>query len=128
MSYEIPDDVYYTEDHEWARVDGDTVTTGLADFAQDELGDLVFFELPEIGDTVEQGDAYAVAESIKAVSDIYAPVSGEIVAVNEDILDAPELVNEDPYGEGWIVKIRMTDDSDIEALYDPDTYEQELIA
>lgn len=127
MSYEIPDDLYYTEDHEWARIENGTATIGLADFAQSELGDLVFFELPTVGEEVSQGDAFAVAESIKAVSDVYAPLSGTITDVNEDLIDAPEAVNEDPYGGGWLIKIEIADRDEVDALYDPTAYEEELI-
>ncbi|QZA89277.1 glycine cleavage system protein GcvH [Salinarchaeum sp. IM2453] len=127
MSYEVKDDLYYTEDHEWARIENGTATIGLADFAQDEFGDLVFFELPQVGDEVAQGDAFGVAESIKAVADIYSPVSGEVVDVNEEILDAPELVNDDPYGDGWIIKVEMSDEAEVENLYDVEAYQEELL-
>ncbi|MFP4218604.1 MAG: glycine cleavage system protein GcvH [Salinarchaeum sp.] len=127
MSYETHDDLYYTEDHEWARPEDGTATIGLADYAQDELGDLVFFELPAVGDELTQGDAFAVVESIKAVSDVYAPVSGEVIEVNEALHDNPELTNEDPYGDGWLVKVEMADPDELDNLYDIDAYEAELL-
>lgn len=127
MSYDVPDDCYYTEDHEWARIDGSTATVGIADYAQDELGDLVFFEFPAVGDEVTQGEAFLVVESIKAVSDVYAPVSGTVVAVNEELIDAPELANEAPYGDGWLVKIELDDPDEVDALYEPAAYRSEVL-
>jgi glycine cleavage system H protein len=116
MSFEVPDDRRYLESHEWVTTGGDTVRIGVSDFAQDELGDVVFVELPEAGDEITAGEAFGVVESIKAVSDLYAPVSGEVVAVNEDLFDRPELVNEDPYGDGWIFVVEPSDPSQVEAL------------
>ncbi len=127
MSHDAPDDLYYTEDHEWARPEDGTATIGLADYAQDELGDLVFFELPRVGDQLTQGDEFAVVESIKAVSDVYAPVSGEVIEVNEELHDAPELTNDDPFGDGWLVKVEMDDADELENLYDPESYREELL-
>lgn len=126
MSYEVNEDAYYTEDHEWVTVDDGIATEGLADFAQDELGDLVFFELPAEGDEFEQGEALGVVESIKAVADFYAGVSGEVIEVNEDLLDEPEIINEDPYGT-WIVKIDMDDEGELDNLFDADSYQEELL-
>jgi glycine cleavage system H protein len=103
----IPADLKYTKDHEWVRIDGDTATFGITDHAQEALGDIVFVELPEIGRTIEPGEAYAVVESVKAVSDVYAPVGGEVIEVNEALEGEPELVNTDSYGAGWIAKIRI---------------------
>ena len=107
----IPEDLQYTESHEWVRIEGDTATIGITDHAQDELGDVVFVELPEEGDTFDAGESFGTVESVKAVSDLYAPVGGEVVEVNSALEDAPENINEDPYGEGWIVKLRTTDEA-----------------
>ena len=116
------DDVKYTKDHEWARMDGDIVTIGLSDYAQDQLGEIVFVELPEEGDTFEQGDEFGSVESVKAVSEIYLPISGEIVEVNEDLEDAPELVNNDCYADGWMVKVKPEDPSQLDAMMDKGAY------
>jgi glycine cleavage system H protein len=102
---------YYTEDHEWIRVDGDTATVGITDYAQEQLGDVVFVELPAVGSRVERGAAFGVIESVKAVSDLYAPVSGEVIAVNDALGARPELVNEDCYGAGWMLAVRATGDA-----------------
>ena len=113
----IPADLKYTKEHEWVRIEGDTATVGITDHAQEALGDIVFVELPEIGRTVAPGEAFAVVESVKAVSDVYAPVGGEVVEVNAELEGAPEKVNTDPYGAGWIAKIRMSGDT-VELLSD----------
>ncbi len=105
----IPADLKYTKDHEWVRIDGDTATFGITDHAQEALGDIVFVELPEVGRTVAAGEAYAVVESVKAVSDVYAPVGGEIIEVNDELEGEPELVNTDAYGRGWIARVRIGD-------------------
>ncbi len=126
MSFEVPDDCRYMETHEWARRDGDTVRVGITDFAQDELGDVVFVELPEVGDDFEQEAAFGVVESIKAVSDVYAPVSGEVTAVNEALFDEPELVNEAPFGDGWMLEIALADEGDLDALLSPAEYEAQI--
>ena len=126
MSFDVPDDRRYLESHEWATTGGDTVRIGVSDFAQDELGDVVFVELPEVGDEIAAGDAFGVVESIKAVSDLYAPVSGEVVAVNEDLFDRPELVNEDPYGEGWMLEVDPTEGGEAEGLLDADAYDDQI--
>ncbi|MDX8388601.1 MAG: glycine cleavage system protein GcvH [Ghiorsea sp.] len=118
----IPADLKYTKDHEWVRIEGDTATFGVSDHAQEALGDIVFVELPEIGKTVEAGDAYAVVESVKAVSDVYAPVSGEVIAVNEDLEATPEHVNTEPYGSGWIAKLKIAADVDTAHLMNDDGY------
>ncbi len=123
MSFEIPDDCRYLETHEWAREEDGTVRVGITDFAQDELGDIVFVELPTVGDGVERGEEFGVIESIKAVSDLYAPVSGEVVAVNEGLFDAPELVNDDPFGEGWMLEVEPADESELESLLSPSEYD-----
>ncbi len=123
MRFEIPEDCRYMETHEWARRDGDSVHIGITDFAQDELGDIVFIELPAVGETVEAGTEFGVVESIKAVSDLYAPVSGEVVAVNDDLADAPELVNDDPFGDGWMLEVEPTEEAEFDDLISPDEYE-----
>jgi len=113
----IPADLKYTKDHEWVRIDGDIATLGITDHAQEALGDIVFVELPEIGRTIDAGESYAVVESVKAVSDVYAPVAGEVAEVNEELEGEPEKVNSDAYGAGWIAKIRMSGDT-IELMSD----------
>lgn len=119
-----PNDLQYTKEHEWVRDDGDgTVTIGITDHAQDALGDLVFVELPEVGREVSRGDASAVVESVKAASDIYSPVGGEVTEVNEALDDAPETINEDPYGEGWIFKLKVRDAGQVDGLLDASDYE-----
>jgi len=105
----IPADLQYTKEHEWVRIEGDTATFGISDHAQEALGDIVFVELPEIGRSLVAGDAFAVVESVKAVSDVYAPVSGEVVAVNEELEAEPEKINTDPYGSGWIARVKVAD-------------------
>ena len=122
MSFEIPDDCRYQETHEWVREAGDTVRIGITDFAQDELGDIVFVELPAVGETVDRGAEFGVIESIKAVSDLYAPLSGEVAAVNDDLVDAPELVNEDPFGDGWMLEVEPTDEAEFDELLSPSEY------
>ncbi|WP_440764849.1 glycine cleavage system protein GcvH [Natronorubrum sp. DTA7] len=126
MSFEIHDDRRYLESHEWALEENGTVRVGISDFAQDELGDVVFVELPETGDELTQEAEFGVIESIKAVSDLYAPVSGEVTAVNEDLFDAPELVNEDPFGEGWMLEIDADDTDELEALLSAAEYEDQI--
>jgi glycine cleavage system H protein len=117
----IPDDLQYTKSHEWVRMEEDTATIGITDHAQDELGDVVFVELPEVGATIGTGDSFGTVESVKAVSDLYTPVGGEIVEVNSSLEDAPEKINDDPYGEGWIVKLRTSEEAD---LLSPEEYEK----
>lgn len=118
----LPENVKYTKDHEWASADGDTVTIGINDYAQDQLGEIVFVELPEVGDTFSKDDEFGTVESVKAVSELYLPISGEITAVNEDLEDAPELVNEDCYQGGWIVKVKADDLSELDSLMDKAAY------
>ncbi len=113
----IPADLKYTKEHEWVRIDGDTATFGISDHAQEALGDIVFVELPEVGRSIDAGEAYAVVESVKAVSDVYAPVGGEVIEVNEALEGEPELVNTDPYGAGWIAKVSIGD-GQVELLND----------
>ena len=117
-----PDDLLYHADHDWARVDGDTATFGITWFAQDALGEVVFFDPPDVGSTVTAGDFYAEVESVKAVSDVIAPLSGEIIEVNTALADTPEAINEDPYEAGWMVKIKLSDPSETDGLLDRDTY------
>lgn len=122
---EFPGDLKYAETHEWARIESDgTVTVGISDHAQESLGDVVYVELPEVGDEVEAKAEAGVVESVKAASDIYAPVSGEIIAVNEQLEDAPETVNESPYDDGWFFKMKPRDLSEMESLLSPDDYEE----
>jgi len=109
----VPGDLQYTKSHEWVRVEGDLATVGITDHAQDELGDVVFVELPEQGATLEAGDSFGAVESVKAVSDLYAPVGGEVVEVNGALEDSPEKINEDPYGDGWILKLRTSGEADL---------------
>jgi glycine cleavage system H protein len=123
MSY--PDDLRYSKEHEWVRVDGSRATVGITSFAADELGDIVFVELPEIGASIGQFGTFGVVESVKAVSDLYAPVSGEVVEVNEGLRDTPELLNSDPFGEGWIARVEMADDGELDALMDAEAYAAE---
>jgi len=119
----IPSDLKYASSHEWVRNEGDgTFTVGISEHAQELLGDMVFVELPEVGDEVDAGEDCAVAESVKAASDIYAPVGGEIVAINEELEDAPETVNNDPYGDGWLFRIKATDESELENLLSAEDY------
>jgi glycine cleavage system H protein len=123
MMSETPTELKYAKSHEWARDNGDgTITVGITDHAQDQLGDLVFVELPEVGATVGAGDDCAVVESVKAASDIYSPTSGEIIAVNGELEDAPELVNDGPYENGWLFKVKMSDPSELGGLLDADDY------
>lgn len=118
----IPADLRYSSDHEWIRQDGNTVTIGITEFAQDSLGDVVFVEAPDAASVVVAGDSFTEVESTKSVSDIYAPVSGTIVAINEKLDDTPELLNSDPYGDGWICSIEMSDPSQLDGLMDADSY------
>ena len=117
----LPEDVRYTKDHEWAKVTGDTIRIGISDYAQDQLGDIVFVEMPSVGDTFEEGDEFGTLESVKAVSELYAPIGGEIVAINEDLEDSPELINQDPYS-GWIIEIKPNDVQEFEQLLSQESY------
>jgi glycine cleavage system H protein len=119
-------DTKYTKDHEWVRVEGDTATVGITDYAQEQLGDVVYVELPDIGKSVAVGDEAAVVESVKAASEVYAPVSGEVVEVNEALADAPNGVNEDAAGAGWFVKLKLSDASELENLMSEDEYKTYL--
>ncbi|HEY8704701.1 MAG TPA: glycine cleavage system protein GcvH [Gaiellaceae bacterium] len=121
-----PDDLKYHREHDWARVDGDEAVLGVTWFAGDALGELVHFEPPEPGATVTKDSAYGEVESVKAVSDVIAPLSGEVLEVNQKVVDAPETVNEDPYGDGWLIRIRLSDPSEVDALLDVTAYKQVL--
>ena len=118
----VPEELQYTKSHEWVRTEDDTATIGITDHAQDELGDVVFVELPQQGATLDAGDSFGTVESVKAVSDLYTPIGGEVVEVNEALSDSPEKINEDPYGEGWIVKLRVSDEGS--ELLSASDYEQ----
>jgi glycine cleavage system H protein len=121
-----PDDLLYHSEHDWARVDGDTGTLGITWYAQDALGEVVFFDLPTVGAKVTKDEPYTEVESVKAVSDVVAPLSGEIVEVNEALAEDPQAINEDPYGDGWLVKVSLADPSEREALMDADSYTASL--
>ena len=121
-------DLKYATSHEWARLDGDIITVGITDHAQEALGDLVFVELPEVGDSVNAGDEAGVVESVKAASDIYAPVSGEVVEINPALEDTPELINSDPYGEGWMYKIKVSDLAELDDMMSADEYDAQVSA
>jgi len=121
-----PDDLRYHPEHDWARIDGDEATFGITWFAQDALGELVHYEAPAAGATVAKGQTYAEVESVKAVSDVIAPLSGEILEVNGAVADAPETVNVDPYGEGWLVRVRLTDPGEVDSLMSADDYRRHL--
>jgi glycine cleavage system H protein len=123
---QYPDDLKYAENHEWARVEGDRVRMGISDYAQDALGDVVYVELPEVGSSLSQGDAFAEVESTKSVADVYAPVSGTVVEVNSVLEETPELVNSDPYGEGWFALIDPSDRAELDNLKDSATYQATL--
>jgi glycine cleavage system H protein len=121
-----PDDLLYHSEHDWARIEGDEATFGITWYAQDALGEVVYFDLPKVGTTVSSGEAYAEVESVKAVSDVIAPLSGEIVAANEALSDEPESINEDPYGKGWLVRVSLSDPGEKDSLMDAGTYEASL--
>lgn len=119
---DFPEDLKYTREHEWARRKGGNLVVGITEFAQDQLGDVVFVELPDVGDTVKKGESFGVVESTKAVSELFAPVSGKVVEVNDPLSDAPETINEDPYEEGWMITIEPADPSEIDQLMDAKAY------
>jgi len=123
---EFPEELKYTAEHEWVLVEGDLAVIGITDFAQDSLGDVVFVELPEVGTEVTTGKAFGVVESVKAVSDVYAPVSGTVVESNEELPDAPEILNTSPYGDGWMIKIRMSDPGELDGLMDAVAYQAHI--
>lgn len=122
----FPDDLKYTKDHEWLRIEGDMAVVGVTDFAQSELGDIVFVEIETEGEELEAEEVFGSVEAVKTVSDLFMPVSGEIVEVNQDLEANPEVVNEDPYGKGWMIKVRMSNPSEVEKLLDSDAYQQEV--
>lgn len=122
MSTNIPKELLYSEDDEWIRVDGDEATIGITDYAQDSLSDMVYLELPETGDSFEQGDTFGVVESVKAAADLIMPIDGEVTAVNDDLLDEPENLNEEPYGGAWMIKITVGDASQLENLMNAEAY------
>jgi len=121
-----PKDLLFSKDHEWVRVEGNTATIGITDFAQKQLGDVVYVELPPLGKTLGVHDTIGVIESVKAVSDVYSPVSGEITAVNEELNNSPEILNRDPHGQGWIIRLRLGNKADLESLMGPADYEKFL--
>jgi glycine cleavage system H protein len=121
-----PDDLRYHAEHDWARIEGDSATLGITWYAQDQLGEVVFFDPPAVGSTIAKDQPYAEVESVKAVSDVVAPLSGEVTEVNEALSDSPEKLNDDPYGDGWLVRIRLTDPSEADELMDASTYEGSL--
>ena len=118
----VPDDRKYTQEHEWVQIEDDIVTVGVTDYAANELGDIVFVELPETGEEFNQGDTVGTIESVKAVADLFLPVSGEVVAINDGVVDSPELVNSDPMDEGWLFKVKLSDTSEIDQLMDAAAY------
>jgi len=120
----VPKNLKYTNDHEWALIEGDTATVGITEYAAGELGDVVYVEMPEVGDTVTKGDSIGTIEAVKTVADIYCPLSGEITAVNEALNDSSELVNQDPFGEGWIVKIKLSNPAEAAELLSPEDYKK----
>ena len=119
----VPGGLKYSKTHEWVRIEGDTVTVGITDHAQAELGDIVYIDLPEVGRQVGAGDVFGEVESTKSVSELYAPLDGEIVAVNDAVSESPELINSDPYGEGWLIEIRVDDPSNLDALLEAEAYD-----
>ncbi len=121
-----PKELKYSKDHEWIRVEGNKGVIGITHYAQHQLGDIVFVELPEVGDEFAVNDSFGVVESVKSVSDLYIPVSGVVTKINEDLIDSPELINEDPYGNGWIVEVELTDSSELDQLLDAGAYEASL--
>lgn len=126
MSFDVPGELRYLESHEWVRTDDGTARVGITDFAQDELGDVVFVELPEAGDDLTAGEALGVVESIKAVSDVYTPISGTVTAVNESLFDQPELLNEDPFGDGWMLEMEPADETELDELLSADDYRDQI--
>ncbi|HLV61552.1 MAG TPA: glycine cleavage system protein GcvH [Fredinandcohnia sp.] len=124
MAQNVPQDLKYSLDHEWLRPEGDEVVVGITAFAQDQLGEVVYVELPEVGTELRAGEPFGVVESTKAVSELFAPVSGEVVARNDELVDAPEKVNQDPYGAAWMIRVKPSNPSEIDALLDPAAYQQ----
>lgn len=122
----IPAELKYTTDHEWAKVQGNVATVGITDYAQGELGDIVYVELPEVGETLEKGSAFGTIEAVKAVADLFAPLSGKVSEINEALEDAPETINQDPYGAGWMLKIEISDAGEVGELMDAAAYEEHI--
>jgi glycine cleavage system H protein len=122
MNY--PDNLKYTEDHEWIKADGNTATIGITEFASSELGDIVFIEIETMGETLSKGDTFGTVEAVKTVSDLFMPVSGEVIEINPALADNPEIVNKDPYGEGWLIKIKLSDASSLDELMSADAYKE----
>ena len=120
----LPADLKYTKEHEWAKIDGNVVTIGVTDFAQSELGDIAWLDMPAVGDETKKGDPFGTIEAVKTVEDLYAPLTGKIIEVNGELLDSPELVNDDPYGKGWIAKLEYSDKSEIENLLSAEEYSE----
>ena len=118
----LPDDIHYAESHEWAKVEGENVKVGISDFAQDQLGDIVFVEMPEVGETFDKGAEFGTVESVKAVSELYMPIGGEIVAVNSALEDSPEFINNTPYSDGWMIAVKPDDPAELEGLMTKDVY------
>jgi len=122
----VPENLKYTEEHEWVSVDGDVATIGITDYAQSELGDIVFVELPEIGFETTKAEPFGSIEAVKAVSDMFAPVSGEVTEVNDRLIDEPEIINKDPYGEGWFIKVKLADESELKSLLSAEDYKGKI--
>jgi len=122
----IPAELKYTKDHEWVRVEGDTATVGVTDYAQSELGDIVYVEIETEGESLDQEEVFGTVEAVKTVSDLFMPIEGEVIAVNEKLADQPELVNSDPYGEGWMIKVKLSDASQVDGLMDAEAYKAEI--
>lgn len=121
----IPTELKYTKDHEWIKIEGDTATVGITDFAQRELGDIVFIEIETVGEQIDKGEVFGTVEAVKTVSDLFMPVTGEVIAFNERLESEPELVNSDPYGDGWMIKIKIGEPSDVDELLTADSYKEE---
>jgi glycine cleavage system H protein len=126
MAASYPDDLHYHAEHDWARIDDDTATFGITWYAQDSLGEIVFFDGPQVGQTINKDESYAEVESVKAVSDVIAPLSGEVIEVNTELSSSPEKITDDPYGEGWLVKVKLSDPSEVDELLDADAYKATL--
>ncbi len=124
----LPENLKYTQDHEWVRVEGDVAVVGVTDFAQGELGDVVFVEIETEGENLDKGETFGTVEAVKTVSDLFMPVGGEVIEVNEGLADEPEVVNKDPYGEGWMIKIKMADAGELEELLSPEAYKDMIEA
>ncbi len=120
----FPEDLKYTTEHEWVRLDGDIATIGITDYAQEQLGDIVFVELPEEGETIEKGDTFGVVESTKSVSDLYVPLTGAVAESNDPLLDTPDIINEDPYGEGWMIRVKLKNPGEVKELLDAKAYQK----